>query len=124
MSANRPRIPELKLADKDNYMASENVFQVAKDLGWWKEGEPFVFHKAYGGGGSLGSTRREWRVLSTMAPSLKLDPSSTSQPSTRRGDTLRRGHRDLPWRPVTAFVCTFIEVGEAPDVSVRLRQSP
>ena len=33
VSANRPRIPELKLEDKDHYMASENVFQVAKDDG-------------------------------------------------------------------------------------------
>ena len=94
VSANRPRIPELKLEDKDNYMASENVFQVAKDLGWWKQGDPFVFHQAYGGGGSLGSTRREWRVLSTMAPSLKLDPWDPNPPFTVKAE-IKVGPRDL-----------------------------
>jgi dipeptidase len=94
VSANRPRIPELKLEDKDNYLASANVYQVAKDMGWWKEGEPFVFHKAYGGGGSLGSTRREWRVLSTVAPSLKLDPWDQNPPFTVKAE-IKVGPRDL-----------------------------
>ena len=94
VSANRPRIPELKLGDKDHFMASDNVHSVAREMGWWKEGEPFVFHKAYGGGGSLGSTRREWRVLSTMAPSLKLDPWDPDPPFTVKAE-IKAGPRDL-----------------------------
>jgi dipeptidase len=74
VSANRPRIQTLDLANRDFYMASDNVMSVAEQMGWWKPGEPFVFNKAYSGQPSLGSTRREWRVLSTMAPSLHLDP--------------------------------------------------
>jgi len=73
ISANIPRISEINLKDPDHYMASENVFKVAQEMGWWKpdSGEPFKWWKAYGG------TRkpyqiREFYVLSTLAPSLKL----------------------------------------------------
>ena len=46
--ANASRIRGIDLADSDLYMASENVFKVAKDNGWWnpKEG-PFEFCYAY-----------------------------------------------------------------------------
>jgi len=86
VSANRPRIPELHLEDKDHYMASANVMTVAEKMGWWKKGEPFDFHKAYGGRGGLGSTRREWRVLSTFAPSLHLDPWDPEPPFTVKAE--------------------------------------
>jgi dipeptidase len=58
----------------------------AEKLGLWKQGEPFVFYKAYGGNASLGSTRREWRVLSTMAPSLNLDPWDLELPFTVKAE--------------------------------------
>jgi dipeptidase len=86
VSANRPRIPELHLEDKDHYMASASVTTVAEKMGWWKKGEPFDFHKAYGGRGGLGSTRREWRVLSTFAPSLHLDPWDPEPPFTVKAE--------------------------------------
>jgi dipeptidase len=101
VSANRARIPQLDLKDADNHMASENVYRVAKEMGWWKEGEEFVFHKAYSGPPSLGSTRREWRVLSTLAPSLKLDPWDIDPPFSVKPDKLvsprdlMRLHRDV-----------------------------
>ncbi len=86
VSANRPRIPVLHLEDKDNYMAATNVTAVAEKMGWWKKGEEFDFHKAYGGRGGLGSTRREWRVLSTFAPSLHLDPWDPEPPFTVKAE--------------------------------------
>ena len=49
VSANIPRISTLNLKDKNNYMASDNVFDVAKKLGLWDGKEPFKFWKAYGG---------------------------------------------------------------------------
>ena len=77
ISANIPRIAEINLKDPDHYMASDNVFQVAQDMGWWdpKSGEPFKFWKAYG------SDRKEFKpydirefyVFNTLAPSLKLN---------------------------------------------------
>ncbi|MGA2585758.1 MAG: C69 family dipeptidase [Candidatus Aminicenantales bacterium] len=74
LSANIPRISEINLKDPDHYMASDNIFKVAQDMGWWKAdgGEPFKFWKAYGGGRKPYSIR-EFYVLSTLAPSLKLN---------------------------------------------------
>jgi dipeptidase len=74
ISANIPRIPEINLKDPDHYMASENVFKVAQDMGWWdpQSGKPFKFWEAYGGGRGKPFSTREFFVLSTLAPSLKL----------------------------------------------------
>jgi dipeptidase len=82
VSANAPRIRALNLADKDNYLASENVFSLAEQLGYWspKSGERFEFCVAYGSRTSMGSRRREWRALSRIAPSLKLDPNAEHYP--------------------------------------------
>ena len=73
ISANIPRISQLDLKDPDHYMASDNVFQVAKDMGWWdeKSGKPFRFWQAYSGRKPYST--REFFVLSTLAPSLKLN---------------------------------------------------
>jgi dipeptidase len=72
ISANIPRIAELNLKDPDHYMASDNVFQVAQDMGWWdpKGGKPFKFWEAYSGRKPFST--REYFVLSTLAPSLNL----------------------------------------------------
>jgi dipeptidase len=74
ISANIPRIPEIDLKNPDRYMASENVFQVAQDMGWWDpaSGKPFKFWEAYGGGRGKPFSTREFFVLSTLAPSLGL----------------------------------------------------
>jgi dipeptidase len=72
ISANIPRIAEIDLKNPDRYMASENVFQVAQDMGWWDpaSGKPFKFWEAYNGRKPFST--REFFVLSTLAPSLKL----------------------------------------------------
>jgi dipeptidase len=72
ISANIPRISEINLKDPDHYLASDNVFQVAQDMGWWdpKSGKPFKFWEAYNGRRPFST--REFFVLSTLAPSLKL----------------------------------------------------
>ncbi len=82
VSANASRIRTLNLKDPDHYMASENVFTLAQELGWWdpKSGEPFEFCYAYADRRSMGCRRREWRVLSLVAPSLKLDPNGENYP--------------------------------------------
>ncbi|HQJ24822.1 MAG TPA: C69 family dipeptidase, partial [Bacillota bacterium] len=56
--------------------------------GWWdpKSGKPFLFYEAYGDKTSLGSRRREWRVLSTFAPSLNLDPNASRFPFTVKAE--------------------------------------
>jgi dipeptidase len=82
VSANAPRIRKLDLADKDHYLASDNVFSLAEQLGYWsaKSGEPFEFCTAYGSRTAMSSRRREWRALARIAPSLKLDPNSEHYP--------------------------------------------
>jgi len=80
VSANIPRIAELDLKNPDRYMASENVFQVAQDMGWWDPngGKPFKLWEAYSGRKPFST--REHFVLSTLAPSLKLDMSAAELP--------------------------------------------
>lgn len=84
VSANIPRISTLNLKDKDNYMASENVFEVAKKLKLWDGKEPFKFWRAYGGPNYAGKWQafsvREFFILSTIAPSLNLDENAEELP--------------------------------------------
>lgn len=72
ISANIPRIAEIDLKKPDFYMASENVFQLAQDMGWWDPagGKPFKFWEAYYGRRPFST--REFFVLSTLAPGLEL----------------------------------------------------
>jgi dipeptidase len=80
ISANIPRIAEIDLKNPDRYMASDNVFQTAQDMGWWdpKGGKPFKFWEAYSGRKPFST--REFFVLSTLAPSLKLSMDMTELP--------------------------------------------
>jgi dipeptidase len=82
VSANAPRIRKIDLNDTDHYLASANVHSLAEELGWWspKSGEPFEFCTVYGSRSAMSSRRREWRALSGIAPSQKLDPNSEHYP--------------------------------------------
>lgn len=82
VSANASRIRQIDIKDKENYMASDNVFSLAEEMGWWSKnsGEPFEFCYAYANRNSMVCRRREWRVLSMVAPSLKLDPFAENYP--------------------------------------------
>ena len=88
VSANSSRIRTLDLQDKENYMASDNVFSLAEELGYWspESGEGFEFCYVYANRKSLGSRRREWRALSSVAPSLKLDPNGENFPLSVKPD--------------------------------------
>jgi dipeptidase len=100
VSANRARITTLS-EDPNWVMYSKSVYAVAEALGWWKKGEPFVFNRIFGmGPGPIQPNRREWRVLSLVAPSLKLDPWAAEQPFSVKPDKkvsvrdLMKIHRD------------------------------
>lgn len=70
-------ITEINLEDKDNFMASPNIFSVAKNSGLWDGKETFNYLKVYGasyGTSSHGITRRVWRVLTMADPDLELSP--------------------------------------------------
>ncbi len=80
VSANIPRISEINLKDPDHYMASDNVYSLAEQMGWWKQGETFKFWKAYSGRRPFSD--REFYILSTLAPSLNLKKDAEELPFT------------------------------------------
>jgi len=91
ISANIPRISEINLKDPDHFMASDNVFKVAQDMGWWdpKSGEPFKFWKVYGldpKSGRKPYSIREFYVFNTLAPSLKLTMDLAELPFSVKPD--------------------------------------
>ncbi|MDZ7737523.1 MAG: C69 family dipeptidase [Bacteroidales bacterium] len=71
ISANISRIGEIDLNNEDYFMASDNVYDVAKEMGFWDGKETFKFWKAYSGRKPFSS--REYFVLSSLAPSLGLE---------------------------------------------------
>jgi len=87
VGANGSRIRQIDTENPDYFMYSENVFEVAKENGWWKpEDGPLEFCYAYADRNSLATRRREWRVFDLVAPSLKLDPNSENYPFSVKPD--------------------------------------
>lgn len=87
VTANGSRIREIDLKDSNYFIASENIFTMAKDSGWWNpDKEPFRFCYAYADRHSFASRRREWRVFDLLAPSLKLDPNAENYPFSIKPD--------------------------------------
>ncbi|MCD7978134.1 MAG: C69 family dipeptidase [Tannerellaceae bacterium] len=85
VSANIPRISSIDIKDKANYMASANVFEAARELGYWDGKEPFCFWKAYGGGEKAFSVR-EYFILNSLAPSLNLSFDAEDLPISVKPD--------------------------------------
>merc|ERR1719163_1239118 len=73
--ANMFTIREVDPKDKENYILSPNIFYVAKEQGWWKEGTPLDFTKMYSGGEyahKYYSGRRMWGLFRMATPSVQL----------------------------------------------------
>lgn len=90
VNANASRIMEIDLDNADFFMASDNIFTMAKDSSWWNpENEVFRFAYAYAPSSreSVASRRREWRVLSLLAPSLNLSPTAENYPFSVKPDS-------------------------------------
>ena len=82
---NEARIGEIDLANKDYFMASPNVIQLAIDQKLYdpKSGKPFNFKRAYSpndlsAASTAGSRVRLWRFFDLVAPSLKLSPETNN----------------------------------------------
>ncbi len=88
VNANASRIMEIDLKDKDYFMASGNIYEMALDSGWCDSKKDFKFAYAYAPESriSLAARRREWRVFDMVAPSLKLDPNAENYPFSVRPD--------------------------------------
>ena len=83
---NESIIGEIDLNDADYFMASENVFRVAIENGWWNldSGEPFRWDLAYSN--KKATSLRMWGALSMAAPSLSLKPYAEEYPFSVRPD--------------------------------------
>lgn len=68
--ANIPRISDVDFSDKNYFLTSANLRENAKKLGYWDGKSPFKFYKVISTGKPYAI--REFFVLSTLAPSLKL----------------------------------------------------
>ncbi|MFO7617218.1 MAG: C69 family dipeptidase [Bacteroidales bacterium] len=88
VNANASTIKEINLGDPNHFRASDNIYDVARENGWWNENEPFRFCYAYAPESrtSLAARRREWRVFDLVAPSLKLDPNAENYPFSVKPD--------------------------------------
>ncbi len=88
VNANASTIKEIYPKDKDHFLVSENIYDVALKNGWWSEDETFRFCYAYAPESrtSIAARRREWRVFDLLAPSLKLDPYAENYPFSVKPD--------------------------------------
>ena len=83
---NESVIGEIDLNNTGHFMASEDVFDVAIENGWWdpNSGEPFRWDVAYSDKKATGL--RKWRALSMVAPSLDLKPYAEEYPFSVKPD--------------------------------------
>lgn len=72
VSANISRIGRIDLQDSDHFIASDNVFEVARKMGFWNGKDEFSFWKAYSGGNYYGEKKnysvRELYIMQQLAP--------------------------------------------------------
>jgi dipeptidase len=83
---NESRIGEIDLKNKDYFMASPNVVQLAIDMKLYdpKGGKPFNWKKAYNptdvsAANTQGSRVRLWRFMDLVAPSKKFSPETLNE---------------------------------------------
>jgi len=116
VSANISRIGVLDLSDPDHYMASDNVFDVARKLKLWDGKEPFCFWKAYSGANYLKQVKnystRELYILQQLAPSLGLNDSIENLPVSVKPD------RKVSVEDVSRLLGSYYE-GTPLDLSAR-----
>lgn len=85
ISANISRIAAIDTERPDFFICSDNVFEVAKKMGFWDGIKPFKFWQAYGGVDKPFNIR-EFFVFSTLAPSLGLKYESAELPFSVKPD--------------------------------------
>ena len=90
VSANISRISTLDLKDRDRYMASDNIFDVARRLGLWDGKSEFSFWRAYSGGNYYHEVKnysvREHYIMDALAPSLCLSDTVEDLPLSVKPD--------------------------------------
>ena len=79
VSANMPRISSIDFNNKDRFLYSTDLQNVAKRLGYWDGKGPLKFWKVISSYDKAFDVR-EFYILSTLAPSLKLKEDTTELP--------------------------------------------
>lgn len=91
VSANISRIGRINFDDKENFMYSDNVRDVARKMGFWDGKEPFSFWKAYSGGNYLNEKKnysaRELYIMQQLAPSAGFTADLEELPVSVKPDT-------------------------------------
>ena len=92
VSANVSRINTIDTADKENYMYSDNLFDVAKRLKLWDGKSEFSFWQTFSGGNYFNEKKnysvREHFIMNALAPSLCLSDTVTNLPLSVKPDSL------------------------------------
>lgn len=92
VSANVSRIGRIDLSDPDHFMASDNVFEVARKMKLWDGKEEFSFWKAYSGGNYYDEPKnysvRELYIMQQLAPSKGFTNDMEELPVSVRPDSL------------------------------------
>lgn len=92
VSANISRIGHIDPSDPDRFMASENVYDVARRFGFWDGKEPFSFWKAYSGENYFHEPKnystRELFIMQQLAPSQHFTAELNELPVSVRPDSL------------------------------------
>lgn len=131
VNSNLPTIGEIDLDDPDHFMASSNVYSLAEEMGFWKPGEPFVWHKVYSvrpTGGPHGSMLREWRYRDLLAPSLKLEYTGDPNDFDTYPWSIKPDNPITPQKVIdimrTSYVGTEYDITEIPAFQVDGEKSP
>lgn len=92
VSANISRINHIDLNNRDYFMASSNVFDLARQLKLWDGKEDFSFWRVYSGGNYMKETKnysvREFFIMNVLAPSKHLSDTVENLPLSVKPDSL------------------------------------
>ncbi len=86
VSANTPRISDVDFDDPDRFLYSKDLKKKARKLGLWDGKEPFKFWKIIHEPDKKPYTIRDFFVLNTLAPSLKLNMEMEELPLSVKPD--------------------------------------
>lgn len=92
VSANISRIDHIDINDSNHFMASSNVFDLARQLKLWDGKEDFSFWRVYSGGNYMKETKnysvREFFIMNALAPSKHLSDTVENLPLSVKPDSL------------------------------------
>lgn len=124
VSANIPRIGRMDRRNKDFFMASDNVEQVARKCGLWDGKSEFVFWRVFNCDYAKGRNfhDREFFILNALAPSLGLTYDMDELPFSVKPDTLVDVRRVMELFRST-FEGTFMDMCQNVKMEVNRRGS-